>query len=238
MLRPSNPVQPLVNRLSISQFLAYNQGIAQFHDRCRGAMSCSSTDYTTNYMNALAWVESQLQGMGYTTVRHNFNYSGNTGTNLWATKPGSVTPTQMYIISTHLDGRSGGDAFDDDGSGVALVMEIARVLSSPDVQTDVSVRFAFWDKEELGLYGAHGYVQDRRSLQGTLDEPTWLGVIQHDMILYDHGARHTHDRPERLCRPGCRMACRHDQGSRFEGVGIEVALSERRIFDRLPGECL
>jgi hypothetical protein len=186
---PSNPVQPLVIRSNISQFLAYNQGIAQFHDRCRGSgMGCSSTDYTTNYMAALAWVESQLQGMGYTTVRHNFNYSGNTGTNLWATKPGSVTPTQMYIISTHLDGRGGGDAFDDDGSGVALVLEIARVLSSPDVQTDVSVRFAFWDKEELGLYGANGYVQDRRSLQGTTSEPTWLGLIQHDMIEYDHGA--------------------------------------------------
>ena len=25
-------------------------------------------------------------------------------------------------------------------------------------------------------------------MQGTLDEPTWLGLIPHDMILYDHGA--------------------------------------------------
>jgi hypothetical protein len=186
---PSSDPKTLATRLSISQYLAYIQGVAQFDDRCRGSgMSCSSTDYTTNYMNALAWVESQLQAMGYSTVRHNFNYNGNTGTNLWATKLGSVSPTQMYMVSAHLDARSGGDGFDDDGSGVALVMELARVLSAPDVTTDKSVRFIFWDKEEVGLYGAYGYVQDRRSLQGTTNEPTWLGIIQHDMILYDHGA--------------------------------------------------
>ncbi len=181
--------QTLAGRVNINQFLAFNQGIAQFHDRCSASgISCSTAGNTTNYMNSLAWVETQLQGMGYSTYRHNFNYNGNTGTNLWATKMGSVTPTQMYMISTHLDARSGGDGFDDDGSGVALVLEVARVLSGPDVTTDKSVRFIFWDKEEVGLYGAYGYVQDRRSLQGTTNEPTWLGLIQHDMILYDHGA--------------------------------------------------
>ncbi len=179
----------VVSRADINQFLNFDRGVAQFHDRCSASnIGCSTPGNTTNYMNALAWVESQLQGMGYTTVRHNFNYNGNTGTNLWATKMGSTTPTQMYIVSAHLDARSGGDGFDDDASGVALALELARVLSSPDVTTDKSVRFAFWDKEEIGLYGSYGYVQDRRSLQGTLDEPTWLGVIQHDMILYDHGA--------------------------------------------------
>lgn len=181
--------QTLAARVDYTRYLGYLQGLAVYHDRCRGSgMSCSSTDYSTNYMNALAWVEQQLQGMGYTTVRHNFTYNGNTGTNLWATKMGTVTPTQMYIVSGHLDGRGGGDAFDDDGSGAMLALETARVLAASDVTTDKSVRFCFWDKEELGLYGAYGYVQDRRSLQGTVDEPTWLGVIQHDMVLYDHGA--------------------------------------------------
>ncbi len=98
------------------------------------------------------------------------------------------------MISGHLDGRSGGDGFDDDGSAVALLLEIARVLSAPDVTTDKSVRFIFWDKEETGLVGSTAYASNttstggRRALQGTLDEPTWLGLITHDMILYDHGA--------------------------------------------------
>ncbi len=190
----------LAGRVDIDQFLAFNRGVAQFDDRCRGSgMGCVSYDASanpspsSNYMKALAWVETQLQAMGYTTVRHSFT-SDTGGINLYATKPGSVTPTEMYMISTHLDGRGGGDAFNDDGSGVALVLEIARVLSAPDVTTDKSVRFIFWDKEEVGLYGSKGYASSntasggRRALQGTPDEPTWLGLITHDMILYDHGA--------------------------------------------------
>lgn len=181
----------LAGRVDISQFLGYLQGVAAYDDRCSASnIGCSTAGDTTNYMNALKWVETQLQGMGYTTVRHAFDYDNNTGTNLWATKFGSVTPMEMYMVSGHLDARSGGDGFDDDGSGVALVLEAARLLAGSDVTTEKSVRFLLWDKEEVGplyLYGARSYVQDRRLLQGTPDEPTWLGLIEHDMILYDHG---------------------------------------------------
>jgi hypothetical protein len=190
----ATPAQILAGRVSSSQFLTYMQGVAVFHDRCRASgMSCSSTDYSTNYMNSVAWIEGQLQAMGYTTVRHTFT-SNTGGTNLYATKMGSVTPTQMYMVTAMLDGRGGGDAFDDNASGVALLMEAARVLASPDVTTDKSVRFIFFDKEETGLNGSAAYASNvtstggRRALQGTLDEPTWLGLINHDMILYDHGA--------------------------------------------------
>lgn len=185
----ASDAKQIVERSSLTQFLAYDHDLAQYDDRCSGSgVSCSTQGNTTNFMNALAYVEGKLQGMGYTTFRHAFNYNGNTGTDICGTKLGVVTPTQMYIVAGHLDARSGGDGFDDDASGVALGLEVARSLSGSDVTTDKSVRFCFWDKEELGLYGAYGYVQDRRSLQGTLDEPTWLGVIQHDMVLYDHGA--------------------------------------------------
>ena len=105
----ATPAQILAGRVSSSQYLAYIQGVAAFHDRCRSSSvaPCSSTDYSTNYMNALAWIEGQLQAMGYTTVRHTFT-SNTGGTNLYATKMGSVTPTQMYMVTAMLDGRGGG----------------------------------------------------------------------------------------------------------------------------------
>jgi hypothetical protein len=59
-----------------------------------------------------------------------------------------------------------GEAANDDGSGTALVMELARILSSPDVQTERSVRFALWNNEETGLNGARAYVEQRKDLQG------------------------------------------------------------------------
>jgi hypothetical protein len=75
-------------------------------------------------------------------------------------------------------------------------MELARVFSSPDVQTERSIRFALWNGEEGGLHGAHAYVDQRKDLQGIENpkgsgkypEPTWLGMIQHDMMMWDHGA--------------------------------------------------
>jgi hypothetical protein len=66
-------------------------------------------------------------------------------------------------------------------------MEVARVLNMPDVTTDVSIRFALWNGEEGGLHGARAYVAQRQALQGQPGEPKWLGMIQHDMMMWDHG---------------------------------------------------
>jgi len=106
---------------------------------------------------------------------------------VYCTKIGTTHPGEMYIVGGHMDGIGWGEAANDDGSGTALVMELARVFSGPDVRTDRSIRFILWNNEETGLNGARAYVEQRRALQGTNDEPKWLGMIQHDMMLFDHG---------------------------------------------------
>jgi hypothetical protein len=116
-------------------------------------------------------------------------------TEVYCTKIGTTRPDQMYIIGAHMDGHGVNEAVNDDGSGTALVMELARVFHSPGVDTDVSIRFALWNNEETGLNGARAYVEQRQALQGIEEpagsglypEPTWLGMIQHDMMLWDHG---------------------------------------------------
>ncbi len=114
---------------------------------------------------------------------------------VYCTKVGTTRPDEMYIIGAHMDGRGFGEAADDNASGTALVMELARVFNSPDVETERSIRFALWNHEEGGLRGAYAYVEQRAALQGREEppgsgrypEPTWLGMIQHDMMLFDHG---------------------------------------------------
>jgi hypothetical protein len=114
---------------------------------------------------------------------------------VYCTKIGTTQPEEMYIVGAHMDGIGFGEAADDDGSGTALVMELARIFSSPDVQTDRSIRFVLWNNEESGLNGAKAYIEQRAALQGKespvgsgkYPEPKWLGMIQHDMLLWDHG---------------------------------------------------
>ena len=114
---------------------------------------------------------------------------------VFCTKVGTTHPEEMYIVGGHMDGHGWGEAANDDGSGTAIVMELARVFSSPDVQTERSIRFALWNNEETGLNGARAYVAQRQALQGQENpagsgkypEPKWLGMIQHDMMMFDHG---------------------------------------------------
>jgi Peptidase family M28 len=114
---------------------------------------------------------------------------------VYCTKVGATHPEEMYIVGAHMDGHGWGEAANDDGSGTALVMELARILSSADVKTERSIRFVLWNNEETGLNGAYAYIAQRAALQGHEDpagsgsfpEPKWLGMIQHDMMLFDHG---------------------------------------------------
>ena len=77
---------------------------------------------------------------------------------VFCTKWGTTRRGEMYIIGGHMDGIGYGEAANDDASGSAIVMELARVFSMPDVTTDVSVRFVLWNNEETGLDGAKAYV--------------------------------------------------------------------------------
>jgi len=114
---------------------------------------------------------------------------------VFCTKVGTTHPEEGYIVGGHMDGHGWGEAANDDGSGTALVMELARVFSNPDVQTERTLRFVLWNNEETGTNGARAYIAQRGPMQGKEDppgsrkypEPTWLGMIQHDMMMFDHG---------------------------------------------------
>ena len=114
---------------------------------------------------------------------------------VYCTKVGATRPGEMYIVSAHMDGHGWGEAANDNGSGTASVMELARILSAADVRADRTIRFILWNNEETGLNGSAAYAAQRKDLQGREDppgsgrypEPRWLGVVQHDMMLFDHG---------------------------------------------------
>jgi hypothetical protein len=151
------------------------------------------------------------------------------------TKVGAVRPQEMYIVSAHMDGIGLGEAANDDGSGTALVMELARVLNAPDVQTERTIRFVLWNNEESGLNGAQAYIEQRAGLQGKEDprgsgrypEPRWLAVIQHDMMLFDHGMPGADGRISPEQRPEADVNIEFQSTSRFAAEAMTLAFSFR-----------
>jgi hypothetical protein len=150
---------------------------------------------------------------------------------VYCTKVGATRPDEMYIVAAHMDGRGYGEAANDDGSGTALVMELARVFSSPDVQTERSIRFALWNNEETGLQGARAYVEQRAALQGkedppgsgTYPEPRWLGMIQHDMMLWDHGMPRADGSVSPEQRPEADMNIEFQSTAKFADQAMKLA---------------
>ena len=147
---------------------------------------------------------------------------------VYCTKVGSTHPDEMYILGGHMDGHGWGEAANDDGSGTALVMELARVFSSPDVRTERSIRFVLWNNEETGTNGARAYIAQRQALEGREDpvgsgkypEPKWLGMIQHDMMLFDHGAPRPDGTMSKEQRPEADVNIEFQMASRF-AVGAQ-----------------
>ena len=151
---------------------------------------------------------------------------------VYCTKIGDTHPGEMYIVGGHMDGIGWGEAANDDGSGAALVMELARVFSGPDVHTDRSIRFILWNNEETGLNGSRAYVEQRRALQGTKDEPKWLGMIQHDMMLFDHGMPRADGTLSPEQRPEADMNIEFQSSAKFAGEAQELAWAFERANEK------
>jgi hypothetical protein len=86
-------------------------------------------------------------------------------TNVIATLRGDTAPNRMYVVTGHYDSRvtdvlnftSDAPGADDDASGVAAVMELARVMASR--HSEATIIFAAVAAEEQGLYGSDHMAQ-------------------------------------------------------------------------------
>ncbi|WP_436527967.1 M20/M25/M40 family metallo-hydrolase [Actinoplanes sp. HUAS TT8] len=86
-------------------------------------------------------------------------------TNVIATLRGSVTPERIYVVTGHYDSRvtdvldftSDAPGADDDASGVAVILELARVLAGRE--PEATLVFAAVAGEEQGLYGSDHMAQ-------------------------------------------------------------------------------
>jgi hypothetical protein len=79
-----------------------------------------------------------------------------TGVNVVGRKLGTEFPDEQILIAGHYDHIPGCNGADDNATGTAAVLEVARVLGQREFPRTLVV--ACWDEEELGLVGAEAYV--------------------------------------------------------------------------------
>ena len=65
---------------------------------------------------------------------------------------------RVVLVGAHLDSVLEGPGINDNGSGSAMILEIAEEMAALGIQPVNTVRFAWWGAEESGLLGAEHYV--------------------------------------------------------------------------------
>lgn len=108
--------------------------------------------------NTADWIISRHQYFGYEDIqRDTFIYNGHELYNIVVTKTGTTYPNQYLIVDGHYD-TYGGPGANDNGSGVSIIMEVARLMQS--IETEYSVKFIYFSAEEQGLVGSNHYVDN------------------------------------------------------------------------------
>lgn len=112
---------------------------------------------TSGYAESAAYVAQVLSAAGYSVVRQRCTtctYSSDE--NIIATWAGSSPDTIM--LGAHLDGVRAGPGIEDNGSGAAALLEIARAVAASRPGFTRTLTFAWWAEEELGMHGSRHYV--------------------------------------------------------------------------------
>jgi hypothetical protein len=167
-------IQTLVALVSAEQLASHIRNLESFQTR-----------YTTtsNARAAGVAVYEYLNRLGVDVHTEDFVADNVTVTNVIVTIPGRVSPNQVVVVGGHYDSYARNvflataPGADDNASGTAGVMEIARVLAGQSF--DFTIRLIAFAAEETGLHGSRDYAT-RASARGE----QVIAMLDLDMIGY------------------------------------------------------
>ncbi|MBN1542899.1 M20/M25/M40 family metallo-hydrolase [candidate division KSB1 bacterium] len=155
---PVSLIEQVVEELSDSSFFTLVERLQGFRTRY---VYSDSTPAVRN------WIETKFREFGYTeVVMDSFQLNGTVQRNVFAVKPGTQQTDRVIVVGGHYDSIVGNrqvamvDApgADDNGTGTAGAMEIARALAGVDLET--TVIFVAFAAEELGLWGSEFFARN------------------------------------------------------------------------------
>jgi hypothetical protein len=192
---PDNDIVGMLERVNVDSLTAYIQHLEDYGTRYADSPQVIEAGY---------WLENKLVEFGYADAgMQGVAPDGKVklaSTNVVAIKPGNTAPNYRVIVCGHYDSIVSSDqgspmdsapGADDNASGTAATLEIARLLSGYEL--DATVMFVLFTAEETGLHGsrqmAAEFVRDgirpedvfvlNMDMIANMDDPAW------DMVIYD-----------------------------------------------------
>lgn len=100
--------------------------------------------------------------------------------NLWVDIKGTQWPSEVVILGAHIDAVPQSPGADDNASGAAAALELARVLRGREPKR--TIRIMFYTLEEYGLVGSRAYVEEFAGPNHKAGTETIAGMVCLDMI--------------------------------------------------------
>jgi Zn-dependent M28 family amino/carboxypeptidase len=135
---------------------------------------------------AANWVSGEFKKVGVEVGIHTYEFNGKTWPNVVAEIRGRKLPGEIIMPIAHIDSISDSPqkmapGADDNGSGVAVILEMARVLKETPMER--TVMFGIFTNEEPGSVGSKAYAR-----QASKDGLDIKSVINLDILGYNRPA--------------------------------------------------
>ncbi len=167
-------VRAAVDEVSMGKLYEYQLRLSEFDSRYVGK---------PGNVPAGQWLHDTFAAMGYDTELQWFEPMGLSRTaNVLAARRGTTHPELVYVVSAHYDSHQNGPGADDDATGTAMLLELARVLK--DRPLPATVVFAAFTGEEAGLLGSREYAR-----QAVASGVQVAGALNNDMFGWSNDHR-------------------------------------------------
>ncbi len=184
MYRPiADKVRSATEQISDTKLYEYQESLFGFGTKAIGQPGNKT---------AAEYIHATLTSFGYQPEYQWFDARGNIRTaNVLATLRGTDSPELIYVLGGHYDSVPAGPGADDNSTGIAVLLEAARVLAK--TPQPATIIFAAFTGEEAGDLGSHEWVRQAK------DKLQLMGALNNDMIGWtndhrlDNTIRYTND---------------------------------------------
>ncbi len=160
-----DPIPGILAQVNGATLAASTEALVSYGPRMVGAYQRYIDDQCTlgptiyakdNYTASADWVADTFRALGYSSSQITMEDNGDSGPNVVLTKVGTTYPNTYIEFGAHLDTVLSAPGANDNGAGVAALIELARVLK--DYPDRYSMRFIAFADEESGFVGSRNHV--------------------------------------------------------------------------------